>query len=103
MSVADVAASARRGARRFAFPSPWGLVIGAIALVVAAGVTVPLLITLLMSVKQGLLTQPGALSLEAYTTVWSRPTSWDALANTVLFAAGTTLVALGFGVPLAVI
>ena len=93
-------AAARAGSRS---PSPWGLVVGAIAVLVAAGVTVPLLLTLLMSVKQGLLTQPGVLSLEAYQTVWSRPTSWDALANTVLFAAGTTLVALGFGVPLALI
>lgn len=104
MSVAEIAASARRGARLFALPlSPWGLIVGAIAVLVAAGVTVPLLLTLLMSVKQGLLTQPGALSLEAYQSAWSQPTSRGALANTVLFAAGTTLVALGFGVPLALI
>jgi iron(III) transport system permease protein len=72
-----------------------------IAILVGLAVLTPLGLTVLMSFKPGLLTQPAGLSLEFYRNAWGQSTSFRSLGNTVLFAAGTTLVALLFGVPLA--
>ena len=66
-----------------------------------AGVLLPLGLTILMSLKPGLLIQPAGLSLQFYRGAWGHATTLHSLLNTVIFAVGTTLVSLLFGVPLA--
>jgi len=75
--------------------------LGTAAVLVTIAVLTPLVLTILMSFRGGLLTQPGAFSLEFYRDAWGKTTSIKSLANTLVFASGTTGVALLFGVTLA--
>ncbi len=63
-------------------------------------VGVPLLMVVLMSLRTGFPGEGGPLTLANFVAVYSTPATYRILLNTLLFAAGTVVVALVFAVPL---
>ncbi len=63
-------------------------------------VGVPLLMVVLMSLRTGFPGEGGPLTLANFVAVYSTPATYQILLNTLLFAAGTVVVALVFAVPL---
>src|SRR6185437_15245657 len=73
----------------------YGVVFGCVAFLTLC----PLLMLLLTSVNLGPVVRDGAVvSLANYVTAWSSSATYTALANTLLFAAGSTAVAVILGV-----
>ena len=67
-------------------------------LVVMVGV--PLVMVVLMSLRSGFPGEGGPLTLANFAAVYSAPSTYKILLNTLLFACGTVVVALAFAVPL---
>ena len=63
-------------------------------------VGVPLLMLVLMSLRTGFPGEGGPLTLANFVTVYSAPSTYKILLNTLLFAVGTVIVGLAFAVPL---
>ncbi len=63
-------------------------------------VGVPLIMIVLMSLRTGFPGEGGALTLANFVAVYSAPSTYKILLNTLLFAFGTVIVGLSFAVPL---
>src|ERR1043166_6973845 len=63
-------------------------------------VGVPLVMVVLMSLRTGFPGEGGPLTLANFIAVYSAPTTYKVLLNTLLFATGTVFITLVFAVPL---
>ena len=63
-------------------------------------VGVPLIMVVLMSLRTGFPGEGGPLTLANFIAVYSAPSTYKILLNTLLFAFGTVIVGLAFAVPL---
>jgi iron(III) transport system permease protein len=63
-------------------------------------VGVPIAMVVLMSLRTGFPGEGGPLTLANYVEVYSDPSTYEILGNTLLFAAGSVAVCLVFAVPL---
>src|ERR1043166_6524170 len=63
-------------------------------------VGVPLVMVVLMSLRTGFPGEGGPLTLANFVAVYSAPSTYKILLNTLLFAFGTVIVGLAFAVPL---
>ena len=79
--------------------APW--VVGLIVGLVTLAVTIPLALTAIMSLKPGLLTAPGEFTLSFYASAFGKSATYQSIVNSLIYAAGSTAVALFFGSPLA--
>jgi len=97
-------AEAELGAIGYATPrtraSGVGIFAGGILTVLTIMVGVPLLMVVLMSLRTGFPGEGGPLTLANFVTVYSAPSTYKILLNTLLFAFGTVIVGLAFAVPL---
>ena len=97
-------AEAELGAIGYATPrtraSGVGIFAGGILTLLTIMVGVPLLMVVLMSLRTGFPGEGGPLTLANFVTVYSAPSTYKILLNTLLFAFGTVIVGLAFAVPL---
>ena len=97
-------AEAELGAIGYATPrtraSGVGIFAGGILTLLTIMVGVPLLMVVLMSLRTGFPGEGGPLTLTNFITVYSAPSTYKILLNTLLFAFGTVIVGLAFAVPL---
>jgi len=97
-------AEAELGAIGYATPrtraSGVGIFAGGILTLLTIMVGVPLLMVVLMSLRTGFPGEGGPLTLTNFVTVYSAPSTYKILLNTLLFAFGTVIVGLAFAVPL---
>jgi len=97
-------AEAELGAIGYATPrtrtSGVGIFAGGILTLLTIMVGVPLLMVVLMSLRTGFPGEGGPLTLANFITVYSAPSTYKILLNTLLFAFGTVIVGLAFAVPL---
>ena len=97
-------AEAELGAIGYATPrtraSGVGIFAGGILTLLTIMVGVPLLMVVLMSLRTGFPGEGGPLTLTNFITVYSAPSTYKILLNTLLFACGTVIVGLAFAVPL---
>jgi len=97
-------AEAELGAIGYATPrtraSGVGVFAGGILTLLVIMVGVPLLMVVLMSLRTGFPGEGGPLTLANFITVYSAPSTYKILLNTLLFAFGTVIVGLAFAVPL---
>ena len=97
-------AEAELGAIGYATPrtraSGVGVFAGGILTLLVIMVGVPLLMVVLMSLRTGFPGEGGPLTLANFVTVYSAPSTYKILLNTLLFAFGTVIVGLAFAVPL---
>src|SRR5690348_407739 len=97
-------AEAELGAIGYATPrtraSGVGIFAGGILTLLVIMVGVPLLMVVLMSLRTGFPGEGGPLTLANFITVYSAPSTYKILLNTLLFAFGTVIVGLAFAVPL---
>src|SRR5690348_5072174 len=77
-----------------------GIFAGGILTLLVIMVGVPLLMVVLMSLRTGFPGEGGPLTLTNFVTVYSAPSTYKILLNTLLFAFGTVIVGLAFAVPL---
>jgi iron(III) transport system permease protein len=77
-----------------------GLFAGGMTALLLLLIGVPLLMVVLMSLRTGFPGEGGPLTLANFVAVYSSPATYQILLNTLLFAAGTVVVALVFAVPL---
>jgi len=77
-----------------------GIFAGGILTLLVIMVGVPLLMVVLMSLRSGFPGEGGPLTLTNFVTVYSAPSTYKILLNTLLFAFGTVIVGLAFAVPL---
>jgi iron(III) transport system permease protein len=77
-----------------------GIFAGGILTLLVIMVGVPLLMVVLMSLRTGFPGEGGPLTLTNFITVYSAPSTYKILFNTLLFAFGTVIVGLAFAVPL---
>src|SRR6516162_385717 len=77
-----------------------GIFAGGMLTLLVIMVGVPLLMVVLMSLRTGFPGEGGPLTLTNFITVYSAPSTYKILLNTLLFAFGTVIVALVFTVPL---
>src|ERR1044072_2218210 len=77
-----------------------GIFAGGMLTLLVVLVGVPLLMVVLMSLRTGFPGEGGPLTLANFITVYSAPSTYKILLNTLLFACGTVVVALAFAVPL---
>jgi len=101
--VSGIAAPARwteMGARASGWPSSGRTVCYIAVFALTAGlVLAPLVVLLLTSLNAGPIAEPGlGVSLGNYTDAWSSSTTYATLANTLVFAFGSTCVAVLIGV-----
>ena len=82
------------------------LVVLAVGLIVCLGACLLLMqivVLLLSSARAGLLTEAGAWTVANFTEVFAHPLFGPVLANTILLAAGSTVIMLAFAVPFALL
>jgi iron(III) transport system permease protein len=77
-----------------------GLFAGGLMALLLLLVGVPLLMVILMSLREGFPGEGGPLTLANFITVYSSSGTYKILLNTLLFALGAVVVALAFAVPL---
>ncbi|MGE5852610.1 MAG: hypothetical protein ACM35E_05660, partial [Deltaproteobacteria bacterium] len=77
-----------------------GIFAGGILTLLVIMVGVPLLMVVLMSLRTGFPGEGGPLTLTNFVTVYSAPSTYKILLDTLLFAFGTVIVGLAFAVPL---
>ena len=77
-----------------------GIFAGGMLTLLVVLVGVPLLMVVLMSLRTGFPGEGGPLTLTNFIAVYSTPSTYKILWNTLLFAFGTVIVALVFTVPL---
>jgi iron(III) transport system permease protein len=77
-----------------------GLFAGGLLALLVILVGVPLVMVVLMSLRSGFPGEGGPLTLANFITVYSAPSTYKILLNTLWFALGTVVVALAFAVPL---
>jgi iron(III) transport system permease protein len=77
-----------------------GLFAGGLGLVLLLLVGVPLFMVVLMSLRTGFPGEGGPLTIGNFAAVYTAPSTYHVLLNTLLFAIGTVFVALLFAVPL---
>jgi iron(III) transport system permease protein len=77
-----------------------GLFAGGLLTLLILMVGVPLLMVVLMSLRTGFPGEGGPLTLANFVAVYTTPSTYKILLNTLSFALGTVVVALAFAVPL---
>src|SRR5690349_5801963 len=77
-----------------------GMFAGGLLTLLIIMVGVPLIMVVLMSLRTGFPGEGGPLTLANFATVYSAPSTYKILLNTLLFAFGTVIVGLAFAVPL---
>jgi iron(III) transport system permease protein len=77
-----------------------GLFAGGLLTLLIIMVGVPLVMVVLMSLRTGFPGEGGPLTLANFVTVYTTPSTYKILLNTLSFALGTVIVALAFAVPL---
>ena len=77
-----------------------GIFAGGLLTLLAIMVGVPLIMIVLMSLRTGFPGEGGPLTLANFVAVYSAPSTYKILLNTLLFAFGTVIVGLAFAVPL---
>jgi iron(III) transport system permease protein len=77
-----------------------GLFAGGLMALLLLLVGVPLVMVILMSLREGFPGEGGPLTLANFITVYSSSGTYKILLNTLLFALGAVVVALAFAVPL---
>jgi len=77
-----------------------GIFAGGLLTLLVIMVGVPLIMVVLMSLRTGFPGEGGPLTLANFIAVYSAPSTYKILLNTLLFAFGTVIVGLAFAVPL---
>src|SRR5947208_5580444 len=78
--------------------TPQGVIYLLLFVLIANIVLAPLAIVLLTAFNLGPTTLTPALSLDFFRQAWSSSTTWTVLANTAIFALGSTVLAMTIGV-----
>jgi iron(III) transport system permease protein len=74
-----------------------GLVFGVLLLLVANLVLAPLALVVLSSLNLGPTAREAGLTLAYFVQAWTSPSTWGVLGNTLVFALGSTAVAMTIG------
>src|SRR5712691_12663032 len=92
----------RNPARAWMWPavrlSPQGIIYVVLAVLIANMVLAPLAMVVLTAFNLGPTTRIPELSLDFFRQAWSSPNTWGVMANTAIFALGSTTLAMTIGV-----
>jgi iron(III) transport system permease protein len=78
--------------------TPQGVVYVLLLVLIANLVLLPLVMVLGTAFNLGPTARSGSVSLDFFRQAWTSPTTWTILANTAIFAVGSTLLAMTIGV-----
>jgi iron(III) transport system permease protein len=78
--------------------SPQALVFALLLVLVANMVLLPLGLVVVSAINLGPTAHPAEPTLDFFRQAWTSPTTWTVLGNTLVFAAGSTLLAVTIGV-----
>src|SRR5216683_3197460 len=79
-------------------PSTQGVIYIVLFVLVANMVLMPLALVVTTAFNLGPTARPAELSFDYFRQAWTSATTWTVLANTAIFALGSTLLAMTIGV-----